>query len=312
MALSAQYERKFRNLKGVYEHSYGVGAAATIWRGAMVSLSATGYIVPASDTAGYGCYGVAMENVDNSLGVDGALDVTVRRNDAHLCTTVGAAQSDLGKLVYCVDDEDVSLTDPGNGVIAGVIQEVVGATSVYVLIGDLTAELTKSVTYNIPFDWFKQTTGEDLDVIETAGAFNIDVAADVQTVVGEIANGAPEQEVSVGRLQIVMPDDYRAGTPVTARFRTVLFGPGTLGTCTLDLNAYEQTADGAVGGDICGTAAIAITKTIGNKDFTLTPTTLAPGDKLNLVVTSDISETAAANLQTRITEMEIIYLANDR
>ena len=67
------------------------------------------------------------------------------------------------------------------------------------------------------------------------------------------------------------------------------------GTATVDLEAYVPDGDGAVGSDICSTAAQSINSlTTANFDFTITTTSLTDGDILDLRITVAITDSATA------------------
>ena len=113
--------------------SYKVKGSTTIYKDTMVSISG-GYLVPASDTSGYYLVGVAIEKGDNSSGSNGDVEVRVVKTGEFKFNTSGASQADVGKLVYVVDDQTVSTSDPGNSVKAGYIQEFIDSSTVRVRI----------------------------------------------------------------------------------------------------------------------------------------------------------------------------------
>ena len=61
------------------EVEYPVAANTKIYAGSLVCVTAAGYAAPAADTSGYRFAGVAMEQVDNTGGSDGAKVVNLRR-----------------------------------------------------------------------------------------------------------------------------------------------------------------------------------------------------------------------------------------
>lgn len=109
-------------------------AVDIIYKGALCSINADGYILPASDTASEIVVGVALETVDNSAGSAGDETCKIDTNTIIDCVIVGAAQSDVNSLVYVVDDQTVATANPGNTVVAGRIVEYISATKVRVLI----------------------------------------------------------------------------------------------------------------------------------------------------------------------------------
>jgi hypothetical protein len=64
--------------KGGTPVDFNVAASTLIEEGHAVSLDASGYLIPAADTASTTPIGIAMETVDNTLGLDGALSALVR------------------------------------------------------------------------------------------------------------------------------------------------------------------------------------------------------------------------------------------
>ncbi|MFA5112426.1 MAG: hypothetical protein WC443_13530, partial [Desulfobaccales bacterium] len=54
------------------EVEYPVAANTKIYAGSLVCVNAAGFATPAADTIGFRFIGVAMEQVDNSSGSDGA------------------------------------------------------------------------------------------------------------------------------------------------------------------------------------------------------------------------------------------------
>jgi hypothetical protein len=103
---------------------YPVRANTVIYSGAIVALitsgTGAGFAVPASDAANRVILGVAQARTDNSQGVDGAMRVVVAFNRAFKFNLVGsAAPADIGRCVYAVSDNEVSLSPPTNGVKVG-------------------------------------------------------------------------------------------------------------------------------------------------------------------------------------------------
>ena len=105
----------------------GVKAAARIYAGALVCLTAAGLAVPGSASPAIRGAGRAEQTVDNSAGQDGDLKIRIERGvflfgnlDADPVTA-----ADIGHNAYVVDDETVAKTD-GNGArgIAGLIVDV--------------------------------------------------------------------------------------------------------------------------------------------------------------------------------------------
>jgi hypothetical protein len=103
---------------------YPVRANTIIYSGALVALitsgAGAGNAVPASDAANRVILGVAQARADNSQGTDGAMRVVVAFNRAFKFNlSGGAAPGDIGRCVYAVDDNTVSLSPGANGVKVG-------------------------------------------------------------------------------------------------------------------------------------------------------------------------------------------------
>ncbi len=129
---AATADREAKRSDGIIK-SYKVKGSTTIYKDTMVSLTG-GYLIPADDISGAYLVGVAIEKCDNSSGSDGDKSVRVVKTGEFEFNTSGASQSDVGKLVYVVDDQTVSTSDPGNSVKAGYIQEFIDSSTVRVRI----------------------------------------------------------------------------------------------------------------------------------------------------------------------------------
>jgi hypothetical protein len=85
------------------------------------------------------------------------------------------------------------------------------------------------------------------------------------------------------RCQQPLPIEYVAGQTVTLRCKAGMTTTAADTSCTLDAQVYRIARDGTVGSDICATAATTINNTThADVSFTITPTTLEPGDLLDI------------------------------
>ncbi len=112
-----------------------VAASTTIYAGGGVCVLATGYAVPAADTAGHITMGVAATAADNSAGSAGDINVLVYQEGTFEFVAAGQTQANVGDLVYWSDDQTVA--DAGtttNDIPAGKIVKFISATAVEVLI----------------------------------------------------------------------------------------------------------------------------------------------------------------------------------
>ncbi|MFH1091859.1 MAG: hypothetical protein V1742_09870 [Pseudomonadota bacterium] len=110
-------------------------AAVKIYAGGMVCINAAGYAVPAADTVNFKLGGIALEQVDNSAGSPGDKTIRVRRVGVFELKALSIAQTDVGKQMYVVDDETFDETNPGQGIICGVLTKFVSATRGWLDIG---------------------------------------------------------------------------------------------------------------------------------------------------------------------------------
>jgi len=111
--------------------SVAVAASETIYKGAMVSVNATGYLVSATDAAGETCIGVADEAGDNSAGSNGDIEIRVRRGCVAGFTTLGTVvdQADMGLAVYVSDDNNLEkIAGVTNNLVAGTLESIDGST----------------------------------------------------------------------------------------------------------------------------------------------------------------------------------------
>jgi hypothetical protein len=111
------------------EVEYPVAASTRIYAGSLVCVNAAGYAVPAADTSGYRFAGVAMEQVDNSAGADGATQVRVRRAGVFEFDAASITQAMVGEAMYAVDDHTFDdAAGPDNDVRVGTLVKYVAAT----------------------------------------------------------------------------------------------------------------------------------------------------------------------------------------
>lgn len=119
---------------------------------------------------------------------------------------------------------------------------------------------------------------------------------DLALVGGTFETGVPSlQTVDFGgttttayaRAQIPLPAFYEAGQSVKLRFHCGSLTTLPDAACTLDVSCYKSGEESLVsGGDICATAVQTITPlTMADVDFTITATTLSPGDVLDTRIT---------------------------
>lgn len=118
------------------EQLYPVVAADIIFKGALVSINAAGFAVPATDTAGETIAGIALDQADNSTGAAGDVDVLVISGvTARMLTQADLAQTTVGTIVTVLTDNEVSIpATTVNDIPVGRCVEFVSATEVDVYI----------------------------------------------------------------------------------------------------------------------------------------------------------------------------------
>ena len=116
------------------ELEFPVKAATRIYAGAMVAVDSTGYAVPAGNTAGHKLMGVALEQVDNLAGANGAKVIRLRTTGAFEFGALSIAQAHVGAEMYVVDDQTFDDVNPGRGVKCGKLVKYVGATKGWIKI----------------------------------------------------------------------------------------------------------------------------------------------------------------------------------
>ena len=158
--------------------------------------------------------------------------------------------------------------------------------------------------FPIPLTSVLAEDGAALGIVEEAGTFFRQIGTNQLYLQGE--ESISETEASVGWFEVYLPANYVAAGDVKIRAVVDVTGAGTLGTCTIDFEARESDNDGAVGSDICATAATAVTATSGAKDFTITATDLVAGDKLVVKMTTSIAESAGSAIRAIITKLQLL------
>ena len=118
-ALSASYDARRKD--GLLA-AYPAAAGARVFKGAMLAVSAaTGLVQPAVDGPGLVFAGVAYEGADNAGGAAGAKSVRVLKTGVFTYAKAGAAQGDVGKTAFAVDDATVATAPTAAGVACGIV-----------------------------------------------------------------------------------------------------------------------------------------------------------------------------------------------
>ncbi len=166
-----------------------------------------------------------------------------------------------------VDFESVSLTR------AVMVQEAVQPFPI---------PLTDAKVWDAPSTVLTATPGnDDLGVID-----NTFLSAGPTIETGDLKNaGATTRKC---RFRVPVPDNYQAGETLTLRINGGMKTTVASVSATVDAQVTES---GDATTDICATAAASINSiTAANKDFTLTPTNVARGDILDIVISVAVND----------------------
>jgi len=115
-------------------------------------------------------------------------------------------------------------------------------------------------------------------------------------LVGEAAQNNTKTDYFI--TSFMLPPNYVAGSAITIKFTAKYSGSGTAGTKTLDMEAYKLAKAGTVGSDLCSTTVQTITSSSVEYSFTVTPTGLVAGDKVQIIGTLVVQETGNVSTLT--------------
>lgn len=101
------------------------------------------------------------------------------------------------------------------------------------------------------------------------------------------------------RFQVILPECYVAGETVNLILSAGMKTTVADVSCTVDVEAYLLDKVSGISADLCATAAQSINSlTFADKSFTITPTTLEPGDVLDVRVKISCNDAATATAVT--------------
>lgn len=163
-------------------------------------------------------------------------------------------------------------------------------------------ETEQNAVYSVPLTEFR--TWDALATNLPAAAANDDLGL----VTGTLGTHGPNitagdvkatSSTRYARCQVPLPVEYKAGGSVIVRCKAGMQTTVADGSCTVDFQVYRVVRDTTVGSDICATAATSINSTsFADKEFTITPTTLSPGDLLDIRMAIIYVDTATATAVT--------------
>lgn len=101
------------------------------------------------------------------------------------------------------------------------------------------------------------------------------------------------------RCELIVPECYQAGETFNVIISAGMVTTVADGSCTVDLEVYKRDKITGISSDLCATNATSINSlTFGDKSFTITPTTLSPGDVLDCRLSIIYVDTATATAVT--------------
>lgn len=130
-------------------------------------------------------------------------------------------------------------------------------------------------------------------------------ADDLAIIGGTFATGSPSIQTSdmkalgsvtrYARTTFTLPPEYVTGQAVTIRVHAGMLTTVADTTATIDVACYRSDDEAGIGSDLCATAAQSCNSlTLADKDFTITPSSLAPGDTLDIRIASAVNDAATA------------------
>src|SRR5262245_62519181 len=93
--------------------NYPVYQSTTIYKGSLVAVNSSGYLVPGSTSTTLICVGTATQHIDNSGGASGALYCEVFQGVSRWANGNSMTLAAVGDLCYIVDDQTVSTVATG-------------------------------------------------------------------------------------------------------------------------------------------------------------------------------------------------------
>ncbi len=142
----------------------------------------------------------------------------------------------------------------------------------------------------------RNTDGSALAAGAAAGTFGVTVSLATATyLVSQAANSTTVSPIAL--FDIVLPRNYVAGQNITVTINcNYVLGGGTIGTHTINANAYRTANDGTEGADMINVSAGSVAATAGDVTFSIAGTTLSPGDRILLKAAMVIQDTAGSNV----------------
>lgn len=152
----------------------------------------------------------------------------------------------------------------------------------------------------------RNTDGSALAAAPSAGKFGVAITLGTSAaVIGETSNNTTVTDDLL--LDFVMPSDYVAGAnfPVTVNAAIVTAGSPTYATKTLQVKAYRVTTAGVMSADLSVGGAQVITPAGADLVWTVTGTTINPGDRLVFEVEGILHDTAGVACHIAVNSLRV-------
>ena len=153
----------------------------------------------------------------------------------------------------------------------------------------------------------RNADGTVLDATGGAGLFKIDAGGwGSGTLILQSEIALSNTKTDTLAFEFTLPPEYVADADVKVNIHARRTGAGTGGPYTIDVEAYELTDEGAVGSDLCATAAISFSDTNwADRTFTITDAGLTAGDKLIVLVQTALTEAGGSTMHAQIGSIEM-------
>lgn len=164
---------------------------------------------------------------------------------------------------------------------------------------------TGLVPIRLPLMQGRNSDGSALGAAAAAGKFgNAITLGTSQQLVSEAANSNTKTDIVLYEFQL--PKEYIAAANLTVTCGCQYnLGSGTIGTHTLAAAAYRNADAGTQGANMIATSAQSVPATEGDVAFTVTGTTLSPGDRVTLSLTMVIQDTGASNITGNVDSVRV-------
>jgi hypothetical protein len=161
-------------------------------------------------------------------------------------------------------------------------------------------------TVQITAKEFYKDGNQKVGVVDAPGSSLLGLADAVGSpLLGNAASGNEKNDYA--GFAFCLPQDYKAGGTITVRLRAKVADTLLTVHSKVDVEC-KLLGDGALGSDICGTAAQQVTTAYANYDFSITATNLVAGDVLHFRVATLANDTGATvNKAMSIVKVSILY-----